>query len=249
MDTVAPVARPVMLQRWDALTYVHWRYPVADVQRLLPPGLTVDTFQGEAWVGLVPFVMRGVRIPGLPAVPWVTTFPETNIRTYVRGPDGGSGVWFASLDIPRGLAVAVARTAYRLPYMWSAMSVQRSGDRIRYRSRRRWPRSATGRAASDVTVAIGAALSPGEVTPLDAFLTARWGLYTAWGGRLTFAPVQHEAWPLHTATLTGLDQHLTAAAGLPAPRGAPLVRYSPGVDVRIGAPRSVRRVRSDGFGP
>lgn len=107
---------------------------------MVPPPLEVETCEGAAWVGLVPLVTE-VRL-GAPR----TRFPETNVRTYVRGPDGRPGVWFFSLDAARSLAVAGARLAYRLPYMWSRMRVQRDGARVRYESRREWPDRGRGSA-------------------------------------------------------------------------------------------------------
>src|SRR5512135_1436091 len=134
-----PVKRPLMQMSWHTLTFLHWPYEPAWVQALLPPGLTAQTFDGRAWVGLVPFEMV-VRWPGGPAVPWLSRFPETNVRTYVTGPDGTTGVWFLSLDAARLPAVAAARAGWGLPYYWNAqMSVVRRGDRVRYQSRRSWP--------------------------------------------------------------------------------------------------------------
>ena len=117
-----------MVQHWEELTFVHWRYPADVVQKALPAGLEVETFDGSAWIGLVPFAMR-VRLPGSPSVPWVSEFPETNVRTYVRGPDGERGIWFFSLDAARLGAVVTARTTYRLPYFWSRMRVVRQRRR------------------------------------------------------------------------------------------------------------------------
>lgn len=110
---VEPVARPVMTQHWADAVFLHWRYPPAAVQRLLPAGVEVDTHDGSAWVGLVPFNMERLGLPGLPPFPLVGAFPEVNVRTYVHsGPR--RGVWFFSLDIDKVLATAVARLAYRL---------------------------------------------------------------------------------------------------------------------------------------
>ncbi len=114
------VDKPVMRQRWEQLTFLHWAYDPAVVQRLLPGGLTVDTFGGAAWVGLVPFFMR-VHTPGDRGAPWVSNFCETNVRTYARDREGRAGIWFLSLDAARLGAVAVARASYRLPYFWSSM--------------------------------------------------------------------------------------------------------------------------------
>ena len=92
------VRRPATIQRWRALTFLHWRYEPASVQRLLPAGLEVDTWDGSAWVSLTPFLMVDIQIADLPPVPMLSTFPETNLRTYVRGPDGRDGLWFLSLE-------------------------------------------------------------------------------------------------------------------------------------------------------
>ncbi len=228
-----PVVHAAMANTWDELTFIHWRFDPAVVQQLLPAGLTVHTFDGDAWVGLVPFMMR-VRPPGLPSVPWLTEFAETNVRTYVRGPDGSPGVWFFSLDAARLGAVVVARTTYRLPYFWSKMRTIRSGSRIEYRTRRRWPKPS---GSSTVIVEIGEPFAPDELTSLDHFLTARWALYTASRTGFRHARVAHKPWPLTTAHLVAIDDTLVTAAGLPSPSGEPIVHYSSSVDVRIGWPR------------
>ena len=223
-----------MTQRWDSLSFLHWRYEPADVQRLLPEPLVVDAFDGSAWVGLVPFEMQRVRPPWLPTLgPW-SRFCETNVRTYVVGPDGDRGVYFFSLDAAQRAPVVTARLGYRLPYHWSHMAIRRSDAEIAYTCLRRWPRPAG--AVSRIRVAPGAAV---ETTPLDRFLTARWCLYQSARGRVRRTDVHHEPWPLAEATVTSLDDELVAASGLRPPAGPALVRYSPGIDVRIGYPRRV----------
>ena len=234
LTTPAPVHRPVMLQSWKQLTYVHWPVDPGQVERNLPPGVTVDTIDGAAWVGLVAFEMQRIRVPRTPAVPYFGTFPETNVRTYVRDSSGRPGVWFDSLDITRLLPVAVARTAYRLPYMWADMAIKEAAGRIEYRARRRWP--GPRNASSYLSVEPGEAIPESEQSPLERFLTARWGLYTMLGSRLAYAPVDHPTWPLQTALLHGIDDEFVAAAGY-AVGGKPIVHYSDGVDVRIGLPR------------
>ncbi len=228
-----------MYQRWDSLAAIHWAVRPEQVQRLLPAGLTVDTHDGKAYVGLIPFHMQDIRPPGIPeGVPWIGTFPETNIRTYVRGPDGTPGVWFHSLDITRLAAVLVARGWYRLPYMWAGMRIERDGARLRYAGRRRWP--GPRGAGSEVEVEVGDPLRPDEVSDLEHFLSARWGLF-AWSrpSGLVYARVEHPRWPLHRARLVSLREDLMAAAGLTRPGDQPVVAWSPGVDVRIGLPRRV----------
>lgn len=233
-----------MLQGWRDLAAVHWRYDPAEVQALLPAGFRVDTFDGSAWVGLIPFRMCRIRLPGLPPLGPLSSFPETNIRTYIVDPVGRRGVWFMSLDVTRLLPALVARVSYRLPYCWSQMSItgdpsgtdDASGAVRHYRSRRRWPR---GEAASRLSVRIGPRIAPAQLSELDHFLSARWALGTTFARRLVWAEVHHEPWPLHTAEVLECDESLVRAAGLTAPSGEPVARWSPGVEVRIGLPQAI----------
>lgn len=239
------VAHPTMVHEWNRLTFLHWPVDPDQVQALLPPGLTVDTWDGRAWVGLVPFLMV-VRPPrGHGAVPWLSRFCETNVRTYATAADGSRGVWFLSLDAARLPAVATARGAYGLPYFWSAMRHQESGSTVSYTCIRRWP--GPRHATSHVRVRVGRPFEPGELTGLDHFLTARWRLYMHRpqlhaprrpAAPLRFALAQHAPWPLHRATVLDLDDTLVAAAGLQV-EGDPIVHWSPGTTVRIGFPHRV----------
>jgi uncharacterized protein YqjF (DUF2071 family) len=222
-----------MVHWWDELTFLHWRFETDAVQRLLPPGLTVHTFDGSAWVGLVPFFLR-VGVPGVPSVRWLSRFAETNVRTYVTSADGTQGIWFFSLDAARLGAVLVARATYRLPYFWSKMTIERSASRIAYRSSRRWP--GPRGACSDVVIDIGERFDAADLTELDHFLTARWALFSAPRSGLHHARAAHDPWPLHRAHAVRVDDQLVRAAGLPHPTGAPLVHYSPSVEVRISWP-------------
>jgi uncharacterized protein YqjF (DUF2071 family) len=228
------IDRPVMWHRWERLTFLHWPFEPADVQRLLPDGLQAETFDGPAWVGLVPFYMR-VSTPDGRRLPWASNFCETNVRTYVRDQQGRSGIWFFSLDASRLGAVVTARaTPYHLPYFWSSMRLSERDHQIAYLSDRRWPGPRPVR--SRVRIAIGAPIAPADVTPLEHFLTARWMLFSVTRGRPVSARACHQPWPLHRARAEVVDDHLLTAAGLPAPAGEPLVHYSPGVDVAIGRP-------------
>src|SRR5207237_7901044 len=164
----------VMVQRWEQLTFLHWRVEAEAIRPLLPAGLEVDEFDGSAWIGLIPFRLS-VRLPWTPTVPWMSTFAEANVRTYVRGPDGRRGIWFLSLDAARLGAVAVARGSYRLPYMWSWMLLTGTGGIVRYEARRRWPEPGPG---FRLAVAPGSSIPKDEVSALERFLTSRWRLYT-----------------------------------------------------------------------
>ena len=235
-ECTVPVRRAAMVHWWDELTFLHWRFEPAAVQRLLPQGLEVEPFDGSAWVGLVPFFLR-VGLPGVPSVPWLSRFPETNVRTYVRGADGTTGIWFFSLDAARLGAVVTARTTYRLPYFWARMSLEHEGSTIRYASRRRWPGPRGAR--SDAVIEIGERFASGELTELDHFLTARWALFSAPRSGLRHARAAHDPWPLHRGRVVSLRDELVVAAGLPEPAGEPLVHHSPSVEVRIGWPTRV----------
>lgn len=228
------VRRAAMAMDWRVLTAIHWRIDPSVMAARLPDGLRPDTFDGSAWVGLIPFQMRDVRFPVMPrGIPWIGTFPETNVRTYVVGPDGRRGIWFDSLDITRGAAVAVARAGYQLPYHWGSMSIARSGDEFTYAGRRRWQ----GRAASRTRVRVGAAVPHDQQDDLDLFLTARWALFAHGPAGLLRADVDHGRWPLRRAELLDFDDQLVAAAGYDlAGRDPDHVAFSPGVDVRVGLP-------------
>jgi uncharacterized protein YqjF (DUF2071 family) len=233
-----PVRRPVMVQRWNDVVFLHWRFEPEVVQRLLPAGVRVDTFDGSAWVGLIPFHMDGLGIRGLAPLPHVGSFPEVNVRTYVRA-GGRVGVWFFSLDVDRFLPAAVARITYSLPYCSGLADHVRAGDVVTSRVQRRWPGS-TGKPTTQIAVRCGAPIDDNDQRA--GFLTARWGLISATRrGRLRYAPVDHPTWELHEAELLHLDDHLVAAAGLPQPDEPPLAMWSPGVDVRIGRPIRLAR--------
>ncbi len=235
------VRYPVMHQTWVNLTFLHWSYQPSVIRGLLPKrlGLKVDPWQGKAWVGLVPFFIKDLRLPMLPPVPWISNFPETNVRTYVIGPDGQPGVWFFSLDAARLPAVIEARLSYGLPYMWAKMRVSRERNRIRYFSRRMPPESP--KIGARIEVQVNETIPLSRQTDFDLYLVARYRLYASLFGRLIHANVAHKPYPLARATVLHLEQTLLAAAGIPEPEGDPVVHFSPGVDVRIGRPRLLRQ--------
>lgn len=227
------IARPVALQRWESLTFLHWSYDPGQVASLLPAGLQVDVYDGRAWVGVTPFLMRDVRPAGLPPVPVASAFPETNVRTYVRDDRGVDGLWFFTLECARAASLT-ARPMLGLPYAWSRMSVTRRGNTLRYTSSRRLP---PGAASSDYTIDVGAPIEPASLDAFDHWLTGRWRAYSGIQRRLWCTPVDHEPWPLHRATARRLEGNLVPSTGLPQPTGDPVVHFSPGVDVRLGRPR------------
>jgi uncharacterized protein len=233
------VGYPVMRMRWEMLTYLHWDLDPAVVAANLPEGLEPDVHEGRAHVGLVPFRMAGIGLgpPGI-RLPQ-STFPETNVRTYVVGPDGGRGVYFHSLDITYLAPTAVARAAYRLPYAWSSMHIATRGDQVGYLARRRWP--APRGASSRVIVDVGAPVSAADRTALDEFLSSRWSLYEVGPrGAVIRARVDHGPWPMREAQVVVCEDALVAAAGYDLGGQPPShVRYGGDVEVRVGPPRRV----------
>jgi uncharacterized protein len=216
--------KTAMRQTWRRLTFLHWPDAPDLIRPLIPRALDLDTFDGAAWIGLVPFEIHGT--------PYLRYFPETNLRTYVVGPDGGPAVWFFSLEAARLAAVLGARAAYHLPYFWAGMSVASENGAIRYRSRRHWPHHRS--AISDILVQPGERFPPFEIGERDHFLTDRFRLYTLARGRLVHAEIEHPPWPLARAHVLTLQETLFQSAGLPPPAGAPLVHYSEELSVRIG---------------
>ena len=157
----APVKHPVMKQQWRDLAYIHWRYDPAVVQALLPKGIEVDTFDGSAWVGLIPFSMRNISFPFIPPVPYFGSFPEVNVRTYVKR-NGVPGVWFFSLDVNRLIPAFVARATYFIPYCWGSASHEKVGECLRTAVKRRWP-----------SRSLAAAAWPWQTSPTDVPGAAR----------------------------------------------------------------------------
>jgi uncharacterized protein len=246
-EPVTPTApraagRTVFTQTWADLTFLHWAVPPALVEPFLPPGVRPDVIDGVTYVGLIPFLMRGIGAFGGPALPYVGSFYETNVRLYSVDRLGRRGVVFVSLDASRLAPVLAARFGPGLPYLWSRMSAH--GSRVEgeagagpdgvvreYACRRRWP--GPRGASSRLVVRVGPAVTAG---PLEHFLTARWGLHLSRGARTWYWPNEHAQWPLHSASVISLDDELLAAAGFPglADRAPDSVLFSPGVHARFG---------------
>lgn len=238
-DPLRRMRAPVFIQSWEPCAFLHWPVEVDAVTPLLPPGCIADTFDGQTWVGLIPLVIRRVRVFGGPPVPHLGTFVELNVRLYSVDTEGRRGIVFRSLDAERLVPVLAAQSTYRLPYKWSRMSYEGNGDEHTWTSVRRWPGPVGARAR--IRVKAGAVIA--EPDPLAVFLSSRWNLHTAMPGRRTaYAAAQHDVWPLHEATVLDIEEDVIVAAGLPAPTGAPHVLFSPGVTARIGPPIRVRRL-------
>jgi uncharacterized protein YqjF (DUF2071 family) len=223
----APVKRAVMRQQWRHLSFLHVAVSPRTVQRLLPPGLSVDCSEGAAWVGIVPFQL-GVAPARGPVLPWVGAFPELNVRTYVTGP-AGPGIAFLSLDAPRLTAVAAARATYHIRYRWSRMRLHVTDDVVTYSSRHH---------CADADLAVRIQGDVHGLTDLEQFLTARWHAY-GWNrrGRLWVLDVEHPPWSLRRASLLRFRQTLLDALGVVPLSHEVHVLHSTAIDARMSAPR------------
>lgn len=224
-----------MLQRWEAITFVHWRYDAGALRPLVPHGLEPEVCDGSAWVGLVLFRMR-IAPPGVAAAFALNSVPETNLRTYVLDPDRRPAVWFLSLDVGNRVVAAGGRSLYRLPYHHADMTVEVERATTLYRSRRRDHRRP---AHVCVRVRVGERIPQRSLRRLDHFLTARFELVTSAGPLLLRAPVEHGSWQLRRADAAEIEETLVPAAGLPPASGEPLLHAADPVEVRIGAPRPI----------
>jgi uncharacterized protein len=232
------VASPIGLQRWRRLLFLHWAVPAERLRPLVPAPLALDTFEGTAYVGLIPFVMTDVRpLRFLPPIPTAAAFLECNLRTYVTL-DGEPGVWFFSLDASSTLAVLGARAGFGLPYFRARMSLDGDEADARYRSRRFWPPPTP--ANLQVRYTAGAAIGPAAPGTLEHFQVERYLLYARHLGRLVRGRVRHPPYPLRRATVHELREDLVAAAGIRRHPARTPDLYSDGVDVEIFAPTSVR---------
>lgn len=217
-----------MHQRWESLLFVHWTVSPSRIQETLPPGLTVDTFNNEAYLAIVPFFMRNVRPVGGPALPWVSAFQELNVRTYVYDRDGVPGVWFYSLDCNQPLAVIAAKLSTGLPYRHARMS-SAIADSIDYRCQR----NGTPEFARFCYAGIGEAREP-AADSLESFLLDRYYLYAMRRGALIRAQVSHERYRYRAVELADYSTTPLALDGFGEISGPPMHRcYVDGFDVKI----------------
>lgn len=232
MSTHRPWPRPrrpwLLAMQWHELLFAHWPVPAATLRPLIPAPLELQTFEGWAWLGVVPFRMAGTRLRGTPPLPILSAFPELNVRTYVTA-GGKPGVWFFSLDAASPPAVEAARLLYHLPYVHAAMRCTTTAHGIDYVSRRHPgnPRPAAFAARYRPTG------EPYHATPgsLEHWLTERYCLYAAnRHGRVWRAEIDHPPWPLQPATAEIAHNSMAAPLGLRL-EGAPLLYFARRLDV------------------
>jgi len=241
MDRISPTRRPedrpAGFQRWRHLLFLHWEVPASAVQALIPPELDVDTFEGRAYVGVVPFTMRDVSPWWSPSVPGISNFDELNVRTYVHYKGSEPGVWFFSLEAASTIAVAAARAGWSLPYHRAKMRLSVRGNEVEYSSRRRFPGPTP--ADFECRYSIGESIGSAEPGTFEHFLAERYILYARSSKALRIGRVHHKPYPLHRASVHEVRESMVRATGLPQPSGDPHVLYSPGVDVDVFALKPV----------
>jgi uncharacterized protein len=224
----------VMAQSWHELLFAHWPVQADALRPHVPAALTIDTFEERAWIGVVPFRMTGVRLRFTPALPWLSAFPELNVRTYVSF-GGKPGVWFFSLDAANPLAVAAARAWFGLPYFWARMHCVEKDGWVSYRSERKHP----GAPAAVLKASyrpLGKTFQP-QGGSLEHFLTERYRLYaTKSGGRIYRGEIHHPAWSLQMAEAEITENSMAEAAGVSLPSGRPLLHFARRQDMVAWAP-------------
>jgi uncharacterized protein YqjF (DUF2071 family) len=222
---------------WRDLLFMHWPVEADTLRPLVPPSLSIDTFDGNAWLGVVPFDMVGVRPHFVPAVPGVSNFPEINLRTYVTAEDR-PGVWFFSLDAHSRLAVRLARATFHLPYFDAEMSYHASGDQVDYRS----IRTHKGAPSAEFVARYGPSGRPFESGPgsIESFLTERYCLYSADGrNNVRRGEIHHQMWPLQPAEVEVRRLAMTQQIGLKPPETEPILHFSKRLDVLAWLPRKI----------
>jgi uncharacterized protein YqjF (DUF2071 family) len=230
----------VMYQKWRDLSFLHYSLDPSEVRALVPRPLEIDTFadssgRERAWVGLIPFWMTGVRPRFLPAMPGLSTFPETNLRTYVHVAGQKPGVWFFSLEAANRVACFAARKSIGLPYFWADMAVRKDGAKFEYKSSRKRDPSII----CDATASVQSSRATAQPGTLDFFLIERYLLYSELQSKLLTVQVHHHPYPLNAMSLAGCNESVTGSAGLPQYPWEHLM-FSPGVDVEIYQPHHLR---------
>ena len=232
-----------MRMRWHDLLFLHWPITENLLRPLVPAELELETFDGSAWLGVVPFTMSGIRLRGCPPVPGTTAFAEINVRTYVRLGER-TGVWFFSLDAASRVAVRAARWWFGLPYHDAEFGVDRVGEGVRYRSRRTGTASEVGFEARYGPAGGPSAAGPGTI---EHFLTERYSLFSRRRGRLLIGDIDHEPWPLQRAEVALERNTMAGPLGLRLGEAPALQHFARQLEVVAWSPVPPRRpARSTG---
>ncbi len=216
-------------QTWSHLLFAHWPISAEQLRPLIPQDLTLQEFDGSAWIGVVPFLLD-VRPRFVPALPWISNFPEINVRTYVEA-EGKPGVWFFSLDARNPLAVWAARRFFHLPYFRARMNLKHEGQSVHYSTRRIHGEHGPEFVGSYHPTSDVCQANPGT---LDYWLTERYCLYAqSPQGTLFRADVHHQPWPLQHAEATIETNTMLKPLGIEPLDSPPLLHFSRKLDVTV----------------
>jgi uncharacterized protein len=218
----------VMEQTWHDLLFAHWEIDADLLRPHIPEPLEIDTFDGRAWIGVVPFTMSDIRVRYLPEIPYINQFPELNVRTYVTY-QGKPGVFFFSLDATNFVAVQTARTFFHLPYYFAKINVKKENETIYYQCQRK----------STETFQFNGSYKPisnvfyTQSGSLEYWLTERYCLYTKHGETLYRGDIDHDPWPLQKAEAIITENSMISIEGYAIPENDPLLHYSKKLHVRL----------------
>jgi uncharacterized protein len=226
----------IMAQSWHDLLFAHWEIDAAELRPYIPANLRIDTYEGKAWLGIVPFRMSGVRLRWTPALPGLSAFPELNVRTYVTL-EGKPGVWFFSLDAANAVAVAAARLSFHLPYFRARMNCDEIDKWIQYKSER--DHAGAPGASFEARYRPAGECFQSQPGTLAHFLTERYCLYAAAGDRIYRGEIHHPAWQLQPAEAQVTRNSMAEAAGLTLPNQMPLLHFARRQDMVAWAPHRV----------
>ena len=230
----------IMTQRWHNLLFAHWPVPCDVLRPLIPLHLHIDTFDEQAWLGIIAFRLSGIRLRSLPEIRLVSNFPEINVRTYVRL-NGKPGVWFLSLDADNVLAIALARPWFHLPYVHSRIEFRATGDAVRFSSRRTHTGQGTPPAGFEAVYRPATGVYQAAHGTLDHWLTERYCYYALAGGRLYCCEICHPPWPLQVAKACITANTMALAHGIELPPVEPVLHYAHYMQALIWPARNISR--------
>ena len=234
-----PQGIPVMHQRWDDLLFMHWAIDPAVLRGLIPSVFEIDTFEGEAWVGITPFRVEDIRLGPLPPLPGLNSFSEVNVRTYILH-EGVPGIWFFSLDASMLAATVAARLFFMLPYFSAQIDFDQKTQQFFFRSQRSGSPEADFRCAWKT----GNRLRDPDLESLGFFLVERYCYFTISNGSIYQTRIYHHPWILEEAEAEKFSSTLLSAAGIPEPISKPLLYFSRALPVEIWAPEVVGIART-----
>ncbi len=231
---VRPQGYPVMEQRWQNLLFLHWPIAETELRPLIPESLEIDTFEGQAWVGITPFHLTGLRLPSLPPIPGISDFDEINLRTYVHR-EGTPGIWFFSLDSSKIIPALAARLLFAAPYFSASIDFIQNDGEFRFDMQR----TLEPQARFHAEWRRGTRLRAPDLESLAFFLVERYCFFAEAAGKLSMTRIYHHPWILEEADVRSWHSTLLSAVGPSDPVGEPLAHFSESLNVQVWAPTEV----------